>query len=65
MADQRAAMAAWRGALGALKATTTGLEESLLRYRADLRSLGSTVSALQAQARALEQWADAEAGPKD
>ena len=57
MMDQRAAMAAWRGAIGELKTSTMGLETSLQRYRANLRSLSSSVSALQAKARSLEQWA--------
>ena len=55
--EQRAAVAAWRGALGELKTTTSGLDESLQRYRANLRSLANTVSALQAKARSLEEWA--------
>jgi hypothetical protein len=58
MMEQRAALAAWRGALGDLKATTTCLDESLKRYRTNLRSLSSSVSALQTKARSLEQWAD-------
>jgi hypothetical protein len=58
MLQQRAALAAWRGALGELKATTTGLGESLQHYRTNLRSLGDSVSALQDKARSLEQWAD-------
>jgi len=58
LADQKVAVAAWRDVLGALKATTTGLDESLQHYRASLRTLGTSVSALRSKARALEQWAD-------
>lgn len=58
LADQKTAVAAWRDVLGELKATTTGLDESLQRYRSNLRSLGTSVSALHAKARSLEQWAD-------
>ena len=58
LADQRTAVAAWREVLAELKTTTTGLDESLQRYRANLRSLGTSVSSLHAKARSLEQWAD-------
>jgi hypothetical protein len=58
MMEQRAAVAAWRAALGELQATTSGLDESLQRYRSNLGSLGDSVSALHAKARCLEQWAD-------
>jgi hypothetical protein len=44
--------------LGELQATTSGLDESLQRYRSNLGSLGDSVSALHAKARCLEQWAD-------
>lgn len=59
MSDQRAAVAAWRSVLGELKATTSGLDESLHRYRANLRALGTSVSSLHAKAKSLEEWADA------
>jgi hypothetical protein len=58
MVEQRRVLAAWRGALGELKATTVGLDESLQRYQTSLRSLGGSVSALRTKARALEQLAD-------
>jgi hypothetical protein len=58
LADQRAALAAWRGVLGELKASTAGLESSLHRYRGSLASLGTSVSSLREKARALETWAD-------
>jgi ABC-type transporter Mla subunit MlaD len=58
LADQRAAVAAWRDVLAELKTTTKGLDDSLQRYRSNLRSLGTSVSSLHAKARSLEQWAD-------
>lgn len=58
LSDQRTAVAAWREVLGELKATTTSLDESLRRYRTNLKSLGTSVSALHVKARSLEQWAD-------
>jgi hypothetical protein len=58
LAEQRVALAAWRGALGELKETTTGLGESLQRYRTSLGSLSGSVATLHDQARSLEQWAD-------
>jgi len=58
LAEQRAALKAWRGAMSELKASTTALEDSLQRYRGNLRSLGSSVSALHHKARSLEAWAD-------
>jgi ABC-type transporter Mla subunit MlaD len=65
MADQRVAVAAWREVLGELKTTTINLDDSLQRYRSNLGSLGTSVSALHAKARALEQWADAETATVD
>lgn len=58
LAEQRTAVANWRAVLGELKTTTTGLDESLQRYRSDLLSLGTSVSALHVKARSLEEWAD-------
>lgn len=58
LANQRAAIAAWRGVLKDLKSTTANLDASLQRYRSSLRSLGGSVSELQAKARALEDWAE-------
>jgi hypothetical protein len=58
LADQRAAVAAWREVLAELKATTIGLQGSLQRYRANLLTLGDSVSALHTKAQSLEQWAD-------
>jgi hypothetical protein len=56
--EQRVAVTAWREVLLELKATTNGLQDSLQRYRANLRTLGTSVSALQSKARSLEAWAD-------
>ncbi len=58
LADQRSAIATWRDVLGELKATTEGLDDSLQRYRGNLRTLGTSLSTLRAKAKALEQWAD-------
>jgi hypothetical protein len=57
MEDQRAAVAAWRAVLRELKSTTTELDESLQRYRSNLRSLGTSVLSLHAKAKVLEAWA--------
>lgn len=65
LADQKVAIAAWREVLGELKATTTGLDESLQRYRSTLRTLGNSVSSLRAKARTLEQWADGVVAGRD
>ena len=56
--EQKAAIAAWRGALGELKETTSGLGESLQRYQISLGSLSGSVSALRGKAQLMEQWAD-------
>lgn len=64
LADQKVAVAAWRDVLGELKATTTDLDDSLRHYRATLRTLGTSVSALRSKARALEQWADSVVAPE-
>ena len=56
--EQRVAVAAWREVLLELKASTSGLQDSLHRYRANLKTLGTSVSALQSKALALEAWAD-------
>jgi hypothetical protein len=56
--EQKAALAAWRGALGALQASTSGLGDSLQRYQANLRALGGQVAVLHDRAITMEQWAD-------
>jgi hypothetical protein len=58
LAEQQVAIAAWRDGLLALKASTTGLHDSLQRYRTNLEALGDSVSGLHDKARSLETWAD-------
>ena len=58
MAEQKAALAAWRGALAELQTTTSGLGESLQRYQTSLGTLSGNVNALRDNAVAMEQWAD-------
>jgi hypothetical protein len=58
MMEQQAAIAAWRGALGELKQTTSSLGESLQRYQVSLGSLSGSVSALESKAQLMEKWAD-------
>ena len=58
MEEQKAAVAAWRGALGELQTTTDGLGESLRRYQISLGALSGSVSALEGKAQLMEQWAD-------
>jgi len=55
---QRIAVAEWREALGRLQTTMHGLADSVMRYRGTLDRVGSQVTAVNAQARALESWAD-------
>ena len=59
LAGQRAAVAAWRGALGDLSTVVSGLGDSMQRYCANLDTLGTRVSGLHAQAVQLERTADA------
>jgi ABC-type transporter Mla subunit MlaD len=61
LAEQRAALKAWRGAMSELKASTTALEDGLQRYRGNLRSLSNSVTTLHQKARSLESWADSAA----
>jgi hypothetical protein len=58
LAEQRLAIAAWRGALAELKTTATGLGESLQQYRNSLGTLGDGVAALHTQATVLRDWAE-------
>ena len=59
LAGQRAAFAAWRGALGELSTVVSGLGDSMQRYCGSLDALGTSVAGLHAQAEQLEQTADA------
>jgi hypothetical protein len=65
LADQKTAVAAWRLVLGELKSTTSGLDDSLRCYRKTLWTLDTSVAALRAKARSLEQWADGVAAAGD
>jgi chromosome segregation ATPase len=58
LAEQRAALKNWRGAMSELKASTLALEDGLQRYRGNLRSLSNSVTTLHQKARSLESWAD-------
>jgi phage-related tail protein len=58
MAEQKAALAKWREALGALQTSTSGLGESLQRYQTNLGTLSGNVNALRDKAVSLEHWAD-------
>lgn len=58
MAEQKAAVAAWRDVLGELKISAAKLDASLRTYRSNLTSLGTSVSALHGMAKALEARAD-------
>ena len=58
LADQRAAMAAWQGALADLKQTTQSLSGGLQRYHNSLGDLGTKVASLREEAVKLESWAD-------
>ncbi len=58
LADQRAAMAAWQGALAELKQTTQSLTGGLQRYHSSLGALGTKVASLREEAVRLEAWAD-------
>jgi hypothetical protein len=58
LAEQKAALAAWREALGTLQASTSGLGQSLQRYQVSLGTLAGNVNALRDKAVSLEQWAD-------
>lgn len=58
VATQRKAVAAWRESLAQLQVTMHGLGDSLVRYRDNLDNVGSLVASVNAEARALESWAD-------
>ena len=59
LARQRAAFAAWRGALGELSTVVSGLGDSMQRYCDRLDALGTSAAGLHAQVEQLEQTADA------
>ena len=55
---QRAAMAAWRSALGDLRTVTGRLGASLRSYNDSLGNLDARVNRLRTEAVKLETWAD-------
>ncbi len=59
VAEQSAAIAAWRSSLAELGTVVSGLNNSLQRYRGSLDTLDTRVSALHGQAVQLEGIADA------
>jgi uncharacterized coiled-coil protein SlyX len=64
LAEQRAAVTAWRDALGTLKTSTAGLQKSLTRYQGKLQTLSDSVATLRTQAQSLGEWADNVTAPK-
>lgn len=58
LAEQRTAVARWRGALSELRTTVQGLSDSVQTYRGTLASLDGKVSSLRGEAARLERWAD-------
>jgi hypothetical protein len=58
LAEQRSAITAWRSAMADLTTSTSGLGDSLGRYRTNLTNLGWGVSSLRAQANVLRAWAE-------
>jgi hypothetical protein len=63
LAGQRAAFAAWRGALGELSTVVSGLGDSMQRYCGNLDILDTRVAGLHTQAVQLERTADAALAP--
>ena len=59
MAGQRAAVAAWRGALADLGAVMAGLGDSVQRYNGNLDALANGLAGLRSKAVQLERTADA------
>ncbi len=57
LAAQREAIGAWRQSLGEFRAVTGELGQSLGAYQTTLGDVAGKVSALNQQARTLEQWA--------
>ena len=59
LAEQRAAVAAWRESLTELRGVMSRLGAGLTDYQDSLAHLGTQVTALNSDARAMEAWADA------
>ena len=64
LAEQRAAVAAWRESLGDLRGSVQGLSQSLGTYQARLDGLAEGVDGLNREARRLEAWADGVLAPR-
>lgn len=58
VAEQRAAVAAWRESLTELRGVVNGLGAGLSNYQASLNRLGAQVADLNSDAKAMEDWAD-------
>jgi len=58
LAEQRAAVAAWRESLTELRGVMSGLGTGLADYQDRLTGLGAQVTALNSDAQAMENWAD-------
>lgn len=63
LATQRTAMKTWRESLADLKGSMQGLGTSLSGYQDTLGKLGTSVTALNTEARRLEAWSDAALSP--
>ncbi len=59
IAEQRAAVQAWRQSLTELRGVVGGLGAGLTEYRDSLARLGTQVASLNTDAKAMENWADA------
>ncbi len=59
IAEQRAAVQAWRQSLTELRGAVGGLGAGLTEYHMSLGRLGSQVASLHNDAKAMESWADA------
>ena len=55
---QKVALATWSVALVALQASTSGLSDSLQRYKTCLEALGDQGEELHGRAITMEQWAN-------
>jgi ABC-type transporter Mla subunit MlaD len=65
LAEQRAAIAAWRESLTELRGVMGNLGTGLTEYRDSLTNLGGKVQSLRSDAAAMEEWADAVLAQKD
>jgi hypothetical protein len=64
LAEQRAAVAAWRESLTELRGVMSGLGAGLADYQDSLTRLGTKVETLNSDARATEDWANAVLAPR-